>query len=86
MIKTLKFNDVKEQFPYRLSKREQQDIDRCCARLFTTEDGKIVLGWLQSLAFDRHFSADTPGEQLKFQDGQRAIIAHLMRCIARGKS
>lgn len=85
MLKTLTFNEVRAQFPYRLNRKEGQDIERACARLFATEDGKNVLGWLQLQAFDRHYPADTPQEVLRFQDGQRALVALLLRMIARGK-
>lgn len=85
MLKTLQFNEVRRQLPYRLSRRDGQDIERACARLFSSEDDKAVLGWLQHHAFDRHYAAETPHGVLRYQDGQRALVALLMRTIARGK-
>lgn len=85
MLKTLTFNEIRAQFPYRLARKEGRDIERACARLFSSEDGRMVLGWLQLQAFDRHYPADTAQEFLRFQDGQRALVSLLLRTIARGK-
>lgn len=68
------------------SKLEQKDIARCFARLFSTEDGKIVLSHLQSITFQRAHSCHAPEAELRHSEGQRALVAQILRLIDRGRN
>ncbi len=69
-----------------ISKLEQKEIERIFTRLFSTEDGKKALAWLQVMTFHRAQGGATPDEQIRFTEGQRALVANIMRMIDRGRS
>lgn len=69
-----------------VSRLEQKDIERCFARLFATEDGKKVLAWLQVVTFQKVQGASTPDEQLRYAEGQRSLMATILRLIDRGRT
>ena len=69
-----------------VSKLEQADIERSFARVFSTEEGKKVLAWLQVMTFHRAGSSNSTDEQLRFMEGQRSLMASILRMIDRGKS
>lgn len=68
-----------------VSRLEQQEIERSFARVFSTEEGKKVLAWLQVMTFQRVSGASTPDEQLRYMEGQRSLVASILRMIDRGK-
>lgn len=68
-----------------LPRREAQDIERCFARLFATEDGKTVLGHLHAMTFMRAQGADASDAALRYMEGQRALLASILRMIDRGR-
>lgn len=68
------------------AKIELRDIERAFARLFSTEDGKKVLAHLQVMTFHRALSAATPDEQLRYVEGQRSLVAAILRLIDRGRN
>jgi len=65
---------------------EQHDIERSFARLFTTDDGQRVLSHLQVLTFQRALGPSTSDEQLRYTDGQRSLVATILRLIDRGRN
>lgn len=69
-----------------ISRLEQKDIERCFARCFSTEDGKKVLAWLQVMTFQKAAGFSTPEEQLRHMEGQRSLVANILRMIDRGKA
>ncbi len=69
-----------------ISRLEQRDIEHAFARLFSSEDGKKVLAWLQVMTFHRAASANTADDQLRFMEGQRNLVATILRMIDRGKT
>lgn len=69
-----------------VSKLEQIDIERSFARVFSTDEGKKVLAWLQVMTFHRAGSSNSTDEQLRFMEGQRSLVANILRMIDRGKS
>jgi len=87
-IKRLSFDKVQEDFVYTdfVSKLEQRDIEHCFARLFSTEDGKKVLAWLQVMTFQRAQGPNTTDDQLRYMEGQRSLMASILRLIDRGRS
>lgn len=71
--------------PLQPSLSETADIERAFARLFSTEDGQKVLAYLQVLTFQRAFGPATPDEQLRYVEGQRSLMATILRFIDRGR-
>lgn len=65
---------------------EAREIERACARLFSSEDGRKVLGYLQEVTFQRALGISASDEQLRYMEGQRAMIATILRLIDRGRS
>lgn len=65
---------------------ERRDVERAYARTFTTDDGKTVLGHLQNLTFARAYGADAPEGQLRYAEGQRALVGTILRLISAGRT
>jgi hypothetical protein len=86
--KTLPFEKIQGDFAVadHVSKLEQRDIERCFARLFSTEDGKKVLAWLQVITFQRAQGINSTDDQLRYAEGQRSLMASILRLIDRGRS
>ncbi len=66
-------------------KNEMRDIERAFARLFSTEDGRKVLSYLQAVTFNRALGAATPDEQIRYMEGQRSLVASMLRLVDRGR-
>lgn len=69
-----------------ISRLEQKDIERSFARVFSTEEGKKVLAWLQVMTFQRVCTPSAPDDQLRYMEGQRSFMASILRMIDRGKN
>lgn len=67
------------------SRQEKKDIERMFARLFSTEDGQKVLAYLHYTTFQRAFGANASDEQLRYAEGQRALVATILRLVDRGR-
>ena len=80
--------DIEETAAYtsHVSRLEQKDIERSFARVFSTDEGKKVLAWLQVMTFHRAAGAGSTDEQLRYMEGQRGLVASILRMIDRGKS
>lgn len=77
-----------ETLPFTLPDLRRQDpraVERACARLFSTDDGRLVLDHLKAVAFMRCYGADASESQIRFAEGQRALVAQLLRLIAAGR-
>ena len=68
-----------------VSKMEQEQIARAFTRTFASDDGRIVLSHLQALTFQRAFAASAPESDLRYAEGQRALVAQILRLIDRGR-
>jgi hypothetical protein len=64
---------------------EKRDIEKAFARLFGSDDGRLVLGHLQSMAFMRAFGAESSDAQIRYAEGQRAFVAQMMRLVNAGR-
>ena len=64
---------------------DMQDIERTYARLSTSDDGQKVLAHLQVMTFHRAMGPSCPDEQLRYMEGQRAMVASILRLIDRGR-
>jgi hypothetical protein len=64
---------------------EMREIEKAFARLFATEDGQKVLAHLQVLTFQRALGPGVADEQLRYIEGQRSMVATILRMIDRGR-
>ncbi len=64
---------------------EMQDIEKAAARLFSTEDGQKFLAYLQNTVFARAVAMEAPDSTLRYLEGQRALMATIIRLIERGR-
>lgn len=64
---------------------EMSDIERSFARLFSSGDGQKVLVHLQVMTFQHALGPACPDEQLRYMEGQRAMVATILRLIDRGR-
>jgi len=67
------------------TRMEKHNVEKAYARLFATDDGKQVLSHLQAMAFMRAYSAESSDEQIRYAEGQRALVANIMRLINAGR-
>ena len=65
---------------------DNRDTERAFARLFTSEDGQRVLGHLQAMTFQRALGPDTSDQQLRYLEGQRALVASILRLFDKGRN
>ena len=67
------------------NKTELREVEKAFARLFSTEDGQKVLSHLQVVTFQRALGPGAGDEQLRYIEGQRAMVATILRLIDRGR-
>ena len=67
-------------------KLEQKDMERVFTRLFSTEDGQRALSYLQVMTFQRGYGPNASDEQLRHMEGQRSLVATILRMIDRGRN
>ena len=72
--------------PYEASKLEAREIERLFARLFSSEDGQKVLSHLQAITFQRALGPGSADAQLRYVEGQRSLVATILRLIDRGRN
>lgn len=80
--------EVGELLPQRHIAQDQGDhhaLEKAFARLFSSDDGQLVLSHLQSITFQRALGPEAPDAQLRYLEGQRAMIATIMRLIRAGR-
>ena len=63
----------------------QQDIEKIFSRCFSTDDGRKVLAHLQVMTFSRAYGPDVADNHLRYAEGQRALVANILRLIDRGR-
>ena len=54
--------------------------------MFATEDGAVVLDHLKAMAFLRCYGADATEAQIRHAEGQRALVAQVLRLIQAGRN
>ncbi len=64
---------------------ELREIEKAFTRLFSSEDGQRVLSHLQTITFQRALGPTTADEHLRYIEGQRALMATILRLIDRGR-
>ncbi len=65
---------------------ELREVEKSFARLFSSEDGKRVLSHLQAITFQRALGAESSDQSLRYTEGQRALVASILRLIDRGRA
>lgn len=68
-----------------IEKIEQRDMEKLFARLFSSEDGRKVLVYLQVISFQRALGAGSSDAELRYMEGQRAMVGTILRLIDRGR-
>lgn len=68
-----------------MGKTEMRDVERAFTRLFSSADGQKVLGHLQAVTFQRALGPGSADEQLRYMEGQRSLLATILRLIDRGR-
>jgi len=66
-------------------KIEMRDIEKSFTRLFSSDDGQKVLAHLQVITFQRALGPGVADEQLRYLEGQRSMVATILRLIDRGR-
>ncbi len=64
---------------------EQKEMERVFARLFSSEDGKKALAYLQVMTFQRALGPSSSDTELRYLEGQRAMVGTILRLIDRGR-
>ena len=67
------------------NKMEQRDIERSYTRLFSSDDGQKILAHLQVMTFHRALGPGADDAQLRYMEGQRSLVATILRLIDRGR-
>lgn len=68
-----------------IEKIEQRDMERVFARLFSSDDGRKALAYLQVMSFHRALGAHSSDAELRYLEGQRAMVGTILRLIDRGR-
>ena len=63
----------------------RSEVAKACARCFKTPSGKRVLSYLEGITRARVLGSGATDAELRFLEGQRALVAHLARLIEEGK-
>ncbi|HOO81084.1 MAG TPA: hypothetical protein PK513_01100 [Alphaproteobacteria bacterium] len=71
--------------PAEPGKTELREIEKAFARLFSSDDGQKVLAHLQVVTFQRALGPGVGDDQLRYLEGQRAMVATILRLIDRGR-
>ena len=81
---SLRRKELPEPLPSeRLDVRE---AEKAYARLFSTPDGRKVLAHLNAVTFMRAAPPDATDFMLRHMEGQRALLASILRMIDRGRN
>lgn len=65
---------------------DRRDVEKAYARTFADDNGRVVLGHLQNLTFARAYAADAPEGQLRYAEGQRALVGTILRLVNAGRN
>lgn len=68
-----------------ISKIDQKNMRRVFARLFSTDDGKKALAYLQYMTFYRNLGANVSDDQLRHAEGGRSLVSTILRFVEQGK-
>lgn len=63
-----------------------RDVEKAYARTFADDNGRMVLSHLQNITFARAYAPDAPEAQLRYAEGQRALVGTILRLITAGRN
>ena len=63
-----------------------RELCRSFARCFKDSDGDLVVRHLKQMFLDRRLSASASDAELRYVEGQRSAIAHIISMVERGRS
>ncbi len=63
----------------------RDDAARIFARLFSSDDGKRAAAYLRGTVFARVSGPEAGEGQLRYQDGQRALLTTILNLAEQGK-
>ena len=78
-------NKKSKRFIFETNPPATEDAPRIFARLFASDDGQKALAYLKTQTFMRAAPMDAPTEQLRYIEGQRGLMALILRLIERGQ-
>jgi len=61
------------------------DLIRSFTRCFKGTDGLFVLGHLRQVILDRRLGPAATDAELRFLEGQRSVVAHILSMVDRGR-
>jgi hypothetical protein len=64
---------------------DRDSVAKAYARVFSTDDGQLILAHLQAQTFLKGLSPDVAESHLRFLEGQRALVHSILRFVALGK-
>ncbi|MEM7679503.1 MAG: hypothetical protein AAF182_00665 [Pseudomonadota bacterium] len=72
--------------PYVKNRIDKKEIENTFTRLFLTDDGQKVLSYLQLITYHRASGPTSSDEQLRFMEGQRALLTTILRLVNNGRA
>lgn len=64
---------------------DDDDLVRSFTRCFKGSDGAMVLQHLRQTILDRRLGPGSSDAELRFLEGQRTVVAHILSMVDRGK-
>ena len=80
------FHQRAEILPPTPGARDYSDIAKSYARIFSSDDGRRVLDHLQITILHRACGPDGTDGHIRHLEGQRYLLAQILRFIERGKT
>ena len=68
------------------SETDDNELIRSFARCFRSTDGGVVLDHLRQTILDRRLGPKASDAELRFLEGQRSVVAHIVSMLERGRS
>lgn len=75
------FKNKEQIYIPHVSRLERREIERLFNRLFKTDDGQKALSYLQYITFHRVLSPTATQEQLRHQEGERALMSKILKLV-----
>ena len=65
---------------------QRQTLARAFARVFSAPDAPLVLAHLRALTVERSLGPDASDAALRYLEGQRMLVQHILSLIERGRA
>lgn len=88
IIRLISIKDMEDTVFYTalVRKSDNREMEKLFVRVFSSQDGKKVLAYLQLITFYRALNANAPDAEIRFAEGQRSLVANILRLIERGRN